>query len=182
MKVEVSGKVVWGGGEQNIRRGVSRPPLSPSIQLSVPSAGRTDWVQHKKGVLAEPPQNRRRDPRQAPATEGTKVPRAPPVLPVSPLLSNPLTCGEQAGETSPHEQRPSSRCYHIGPASSAESQHRPHGSQHPSSCQQSIPQRPIDAPLILSSSTSLDSSFQTTISDKRPTTNATLTGTSCSSS
>ena len=86
VKVEVSGKVVWGGGEQNVRRGVSRPPLSPSIQLSVPSASRTDWVQRKKVVLAKPPLDRCRDPRQAPATEGTKVPRAPPVLPVSPLI------------------------------------------------------------------------------------------------
>ena len=71
LEVEVSGKVVWGGGEQNIRRGVSRPPLSPSIQLSVPSASRTDWVQRKKVVLAEPPNL---DPgRTAPGTTPAQV-------------------------------------------------------------------------------------------------------------
>ena len=123
----------------------------------------------RKSFWRSPPNTASETPGQAPSAVGTKVPRALPVLTVSPLLSDPLTSLGQSRGTLLSTQRPpqaalsSSACSILPPASKAT-------------------QRPIDAPQILNSSSSLDSSFQTTISDKRPTTNAPLAGTSCSSS
>ena len=58
---------------------------------------------------------------------GTKVPRALPVSPVSPLLSDPLTSlGQSRGDT-PQHAAPSSGCACLLAV------------QHPSTCQQSLP-------------------------------------------
>ena len=67
----------------------------------------------RKSFWRSPPNTASETPGQAPSAVGTKVPRALPVLTVSPLLSDPLTSlGESRGDT-PQHAAPSSGCARL---------------------------------------------------------------------